>query len=117
MCVVVAFMSIISFLNGDDNTNDSGIDSSSVAILNATPEPVESAINEHVHVYKDGQTITVECKNLLVSGDGNAIVITNSDIESILVTGDGNCVAYSRDANPRIKDFGDYNDVYKSGLI
>ena len=83
---------------------------------NTTPEPVESSIEDFINVYKSGQDITVECKRLSVSGNNNDIQIANSDVEKITILGYGNSVGYSCDANPKIVDHGDYNDVWQRWL-
>lgn len=82
----------------------------------ATPEPVESSVDDFINVYKSGQDNIVECKHLSVSGNNNDIQIANSDVEKITILGYGNSVSYSCDADPKIIDHGNYNDIWQRWL-
>lgn len=101
-----------------DNTDNQG---TPVVVTTPTPEPsseptTDSDIRSFVNIYKDGQNDIVECKHLSVSGNNNDIQITNKDVERITVLGHGNSISYSYDADPKIKDYGNYNDVWQRWL-
>ena len=83
-----------------------------------TPTPTldDPDVEDNINILKDGQSETVECKTLSVFGDNNVINIGNKDIEKILITGHGNSISYSCDADPKIIDHGNYNDVWQRWL-
>ena len=79
-------------------------------------DPIESSVKEQIIVYKDRQNDIVECKQLDVFGNNNAIQIANNGVEKILITGHGNTISYSCNADPKIIDHGNYNDVWQRWL-
>lgn len=98
----------------------SGVSGDATSTSDVTPTvevtPEESDVEEGIIVYKDGQNEIVECKRLSVFGNNNAIQIANKDVEKILITGHGNVISYSCDADPKIIDHGNYNDVWQRWL-
>ena len=82
----------------------------------AIPTQVESPVDPHIIVHQDGQNKIVECGKLSVFGDNNVISVMNKDVEKIMITGHGNVITYSRNADPKINDLGNYNDVYQCML-
>ena len=81
-----------------------------------TPTPDDLNVKDHISIIKDGQSENVECKILSVFGNNNIINIENEDIEKILITGHGNSISYSCNADPKIIDLGNYNDVWQRWL-
>ena len=94
-----------------------GSDTSNNVNNSTTQGSSNPSIKESITVYQNGQQLTIECRRLVVTGDGNSIIIANHNIESILVVGSGNSIAYSHDAHPRIGDYGDYNSIWSTRWI
>jgi hypothetical protein len=123
ICIVVTVLSVILLIGvlvPDDSTPSPAPvpTPASTPASTPTPETVESSIEELVVVRsgRDHQDITVECKHLRVDSSYNAIQVANSDVESIRILGSGNSISYSSGADPRIDDFGNYNDVWQRWL-
>ncbi len=117
MLVMFVILTICWGPFGSGGYNDAPIvDAAQTPTPTATLEPIESSIEEHIIVYKDGQDDIVECKRLSIFGRGNVIQIANSDVEKIVITGDKNSISYSCDANPQIIDGGNHNCIWQRWL-